>query len=444
MKDRTQEQRPTTVPERALQVGEIRARWAWVEAEVWTERMLATLETGIEGGKWFRLVDKVWSLKNLGRSLEKVVAKGGSAGIDNQSARQIEAHKSQTIAKLEQELRASQYEPQAVKRVWIPKPGSNEKRPLGVPTLRDRIVQGALLHVIEPIFERDFAPQSYGFRPGKGCRDALRRVDELLKGGSHWVVDADLKAYFDTIPQERLMDRIREKIADGRVLKLLEQMLQAGVMDSAKGWQPTEQGTPQGAVISPLLSNIYLDGLDWQMAKGGFEMVRYADDFIVLCNSQEQAQEALEQIRRWVDENGLTLHPIKTRLVEASQAGGFDFLGYHFERGMKWPRKKSMSKLKDTIREKTRRTDGRSLRVICEDLNRTLRGWFEYFKHSKENVFEAIDGYTRGRLRSILRKRMAKRGRGCGKDHQRWPNAYFNTMGLFSLRQAYLVARRSS
>ena len=432
------------MPERALQVGEIRARWAWVEAEVWTERMLATLETGIEGGKWFRLVDKVWSLKNLGRSLEKVVAKGGSAGIDNQSARQIEAHKSQTIAKLEQELRASQYEPQAVKRVWIPKPGSHEKRPLGVPTLRDRIVQGALLHVIEPIFERDFAPQSYGFRPGKGCKDALRRVDELLKGGSHWVVDADLKAYFDTIPQERLMNRIREKIADGRVLKLLEQMLQAGVMDSAKGWQPTEQGTPQGAVISPLLSNIYLDGLDWQMAKGGFEMVRYADDFIVLCNSQEQAQEALEQIRRWVDENGLTLHPIKTRLVDASQAGGFDFLGYHFERGMKWPRKKSMSKLKDTIREKTRRTDGRSLRVICEDLNRTLRGWFEYFKHSKENVFEAIDGYTRGRLRSILRKRMAKRGRGCGKDHQRWPNAYFNTMGLFSLRQAYLVARRSS
>jgi RNA-directed DNA polymerase len=444
VKDRTQEQTPTTVPERAPQVGEIRARWAWVEAEVWTERMLATLETGIEGGKWFRLVDKVWSLKNLGRSLEKVVAKGGSAGIDNQSARQIEAHKSQTIAKLEQELRASQYEPQAVKRVWIPKPGSNEKRPLGVPTLRDRIVQGALLHVMEPIFERDFAPQSYGFRPGKGCKEALRRVDELLKGGSHWVVDADLKAYFDTIPQERLMDRIREKIADGRVLKLLEQMLQAGVMDSAKGWQPTGQGTPQGAVISPLLSNIYLDGLDWQMAKGGFEMVRYADDFIVLCSSQEQAQEALEQVRRWVDENGLTLHPIKTRLVDASQAGGFDFLGYHFERGMKWPRKKSMDKLKDTIREKTRRTDGRSLRIICEDLNRTLRGWFEYFKHSKENVFEAIDGYTRGRLRSILRKRMAKRGRGCGKDHQRWPNAYFNTMGLFSLRQAYLVARRSS
>jgi RNA-directed DNA polymerase len=444
VKDRTQEQRPPTVPERAPQDGEIDARWAWVETEVWTERMLATLETGIEGGKWFRLIDKVWSPKNLGSALEKVVAKGGSAGIDNQSARQIEVHKDQTIRELEQELRATQYQPQAVKRVWIPKPGSNEKRPLGVPTLRDRIVQGALLQVIEPIFERDFALHSYGFRPGKGCKDALRRVDELLKGGSHWVVDADLKSYFDTIPQERLMDRVREKIADGRVLRLLEQMLQAGVMDSVKGWQPTEQGTPQGAVVSPLLSNIYLNGLDWQMAKGGFEMVRYADDFIVLCSSQQQAQEALERVRRWVEENGLSLHPVKTRLVDASQTGGFDFLGYHFERGMKWPRKKSMDKLKDTIREKTRRTDGRSLKAICEDLNRTLRGWFGYFKHSKANVFESVDGYTRGRLRSILRKRMAKSGRGRGSDHHRWPNAYFTTMGLFSLRQAHQVACQSS
>ena len=301
MKDRGAEQTPSAVPERAPQDGENRARWAWVEPVVWTERMLATLETGIEGGKWFRLIDKVWSPKNLGRSLEKVVAKGGSAGIDKQSARQIEVHKDQTIAELEQQLRSNQYQPQAVKRVWIPKAGSKEKRPLGVPTLRDRIVQGALLQVIEPIFERDFALQSYGFRPGKGCKDALRRVDELLKGGHHWVVDADLKSYFDTIPQGRLMDRMREKIADGRVLHLVEQMLQAGVMDSAKGWQPTPQGTPQGAVVSPLLSNIYLDGLDWQMARNGFEMVRYADDFIVLCDSQEQAQKALEQVRRWVE-----------------------------------------------------------------------------------------------------------------------------------------------
>ena len=173
MNDKPEEQTPTQVPTTAQQGGEIRARWAWVEPMVWTERMLATLETGIEGGKWFRLIDKVWSPKNLESSLEKVVAKGGSAGVDHQSARQIKVHKDQTIAKLEQELRVGQYQPQAVKRVWIPKAGSKEKRPLGVPTLRDRIVQGALLHVIEPIFERDFAAQSYGFRPWKGCKNAL-------------------------------------------------------------------------------------------------------------------------------------------------------------------------------------------------------------------------------------------------------------------------------
>jgi RNA-directed DNA polymerase len=227
-----------------------------VEPAVWTERRLATLETGIEGGKWFRLIDKVWKAENLRSSFEAVVAKGGSAGIDGQSGPQVEAHQDQILAQLEQALRDGRYEPQAVKRVWIPKPGSKEKRPLGVPTLRDRIVQGALRPVIEPILERDFAPQSYGFRPGKGCKDALRRVEHLLNSGQAGVVDADLKAYFDTIPQARRMKRVKEKIADGRVLELIDQMLQAGVMDSAKGWQPTEQGTPQGAPITPRTQKI--------------------------------------------------------------------------------------------------------------------------------------------------------------------------------------------
>ena len=443
MKERLPEQPPSAVPERAPQDGDIRARWAWVEPAVWTDRMLATLETGIEGGKWFRLIDKVWSPKNLRSALGKVVAKGGSAGLDGQSVRQVEAHQGQVIAQLEQALRASRYEPQAVKRVWIPKPGSKEKRPLGVPTVRDRIVQRALLHVIEPIFERDFAPHSYGFRPGKGCKDALRRVDTLLASGHHWVVDADLNAYFDTIPQQGLMERVKEKIADGRVLKLVEQLLQAGVMEGVKGWQPTERGTPQGAVLSPLLANLYLDGLDWQMAPGGFEMVRYADDFIVLCRSQEEAEAALARVRGWTDAHGLSLHPDKTKVVDASQAGGFDFLGYHFERGMKWPRKKSLNRLKDAIRQKTRRNEGRSLATICADLNRTLRGWFEYFKHSKGNAFEPVDAYTRGRLRSILRKRRGKRGRAGGADHQRWPKASFTAAGLFSLKQAYHAACRS-
>jgi RNA-directed DNA polymerase len=385
----------------------------------------------------------VWGEKNLARAFEKVMENGGSAGIDRQSVREFERHREKEIEGLGWELREQNYRPQAVKRVWIEKLGSKEKRPLGIPAVRDRIVQGALRHVIEPIFERDFASQSYGFRPGRGCKEALRRVEELLKSGHGWVVDADLKSYFDTIPWGRLMERIGQKIADGRVLSLIESMLKAGVMEAAKGWQPTESGTPQGAVISPLLSNIYLDPLDWLMAQSGYEMVRYADDFILLCVSESQAQAALEKVREWVTKEGLTLHPEKTRIVEASRPGGFDFLGYHFERGMKWPRKKSMDRFKDTIREKTRRSQGRSMTKICQDLNRSLRGWFEYYKHSKATAFEAVDGYIRGRLRSILRARTRRRGKAQGPDHQKWPNAYFTAMGLISLKQAHQAACRS-
>jgi RNA-directed DNA polymerase len=442
--DKPREQTPPKLAEKPQEGGEIRSRWEWVEPGVWTERMLAALETGVEGGKWFRLIDKVWAEKNLARALEKVVENGGSAGIDRQSVREMERHREKEIGDLQRELREQSYRPRAVKRVWIEKLGSKEKRPLGVPAVRDRIVQGALRHVIEPIFEHGFAPQSYGFRPGRGCKGALRRVEELLESGHGWVVDADLKSYFDTIPQGRLMERLGEKIADGRVLGLIETMLQSGVMDAIKGWQPTESGTPQGAVISPLLSNIYLDPLDWLMAKEGYEMVRYADDFIILCKSESQSRDCgMEKVREWVAKEGLTLHPEKTRIVEASEPGGFDFLGYHFERGMKWPRKKSMDQLKDTIRRKTRRNQGRSITKICLGLNQTLQGWFEYFKHSKARAFGTVDGYIRGRLRSILRRRAGRRGKGQGRDHQKWPNAYFTAMGLLSLKQAHRAACQS-
>lgn len=410
---------------------------------MWTERMLAALETGIEGGKWFRLIDKVWSPKNLKLSVEKVIGNGGSAGIDGQSTAYMEKHKENAVRRLQKELETESYRPQAVKRVWIPKLGSKELRPLGIPAVRDRVVQSALRHVIEPIFERDFAPQSYGFRPGRGCKDALRRVDELLKSGHRHVVDADLKSYFDTIPHGKLMERVGQKIGDGRVLALIERLLKAGVMESVKGWTPTERGTPQGAVVSPLLANIYLDPLDWKLAQGGWEMVRYADDFVILCKSKTEAESALETVRRWVEENGMSLHPEKTRMVDANQPGGFDFLGYHFERGQKWPRKKSMAGFKDKIRSKTRRNDGRSMRAICRDLNKTLRGWFEYFKHSKRTAFVSVDGYIRGRLRSILRRRMGRKGKGGGPDHQRWPNNSFTAEGLMSLVQAHAAACQS-
>jgi RNA-directed DNA polymerase len=294
-------------------------------------------------------------------------------------------------------------------------------------------VQGALRHVLEPIFETDFAGHSYGLRPGRGAKDALRRVDTLLKAGHVWVVDADLKSYFDTIPHERLMTLVKQRVADGRVLALVESFLRAGVLEEAKGWQPTGRGTPPGGVISPLLANLYLNPLDHQMEAAGWEMVRYADDFVILCRTEAEAQAALAAVRAWVSEAGLTLHPEKTRIVDASQRGGFDFLGYHFERGMRWPRKKSLAKLRERLREKTPRLSGRSLKDIIADVNRTLRGWYGYFQHSQANTFATVDGYVRRRLRSLLEKRRGRTRQGLGAAQQRWPNEWFARRGLLSL-----------
>src|SRR5258706_1535417 len=216
---------PSSVPATAQQGGEVLDRWFWTEPGVWTERMLTALETGVKGDVWFRLIDKVWSQRNLLSSYGKVAAKRGAAGVDHVTVEEFERHLEANVAKLETALRDGSYEPEAIRRGFIPKPGSNEQRPLGIPTGRDRVVQGAVRHVIEPIFEKEFAASSYGFRPGKGCKDGLRRVDELLKNGHVYVVDADLKSYFDSIPHERLMGRLRERIADGRILRLIESFL---------------------------------------------------------------------------------------------------------------------------------------------------------------------------------------------------------------------------
>jgi RNA-directed DNA polymerase len=430
------------VPNRANPGGEVRARWAWTEPHVWTDRMLSALETGVKGGRWFSLMDKVYSLANLEAAWRKVAANKGAAGVDHQTIAMVEADRERILNDLAHELRNGHYRPRAVRRVWIEKPGSSQKRPLGIPTVRDRIVQTAVRHVLEPIFERDFAEHSYGFRPGRGCKDALRRVDELLEAGYEYVVDADLQSYFDTIAHEQLMKQIERKVSDGRVLKLIEAFLKQDVMEGMQRWSP-ERGSPQGAIISPLLSNIYLDPLDQEMATGGYEMVRYADDLVVLCRSREEAERAMEVMQRWVAQARLRLHPEKTRIVEMSERGGFDFLGYHFERGRKWPRRKSKKKLKEAIRAKTPRTSGESLERTIAEVNPILRGWYEYFKHSLGNVFGEVDGWVRGRLRSILRKQQKQRGRGRGADHQRWPNAYFAERGLFSLKAAHAKERQS-
>jgi RNA-directed DNA polymerase len=405
--------------------------------------MLTALEKGVKGGQWFSLIDKVYPVPNLWAAFLEVKRNGGAAGVDGVTVEMFERRLVENLEKLARSLKDGTYCPQSIRRVYIPKPGSKEKRPLGIPTVRDRVVQAALRHVLEPIFERDFAEHSYGFRPKRGAKDALRRVDHLLKEGYHWVVDADLKSYFDTIPHDQLLGRVEAKVSDGKVLDLIEAFLTQNVMETAKSWTP-QQGTPQGGVISPLLSNIYLGPLDHRMAEAGWEMVRYADDFVILCRSEADAQRALALVRQWAEQAGLKLHPEKTRLVDATQAGGFDFLGYHFERGYRWPREKSLRRFKETIRAKTRRASGQSLQFIIVKVNQTLRGWIEYFKHSHCTTFKPIDQWVRMRLRSILRRRRGGRGRGRGSDHQRWPNAFFAKQGLFSLATAHAAASQSS
>jgi RNA-directed DNA polymerase len=401
--------------------------------------MLTALEVGVKGGKWYSLIDKLHSEVTLRVAFTQVEDNRGAAGVDHVTVEQYAKELDANLRSLSEALRNGHYRPQQIRRHYIPKPGSQEKRPLGIPTVRDRVVQTALRMVMEPIYEKDFAAHSYGFRPGRGCKDALRRVAELLEAGYVHIVDADLKSYFDTIPKDRLKALIGRKVTDGRILALITSFLEQGVLDGVLEWTP-EQGTPQGAVVSPLLSNIYLDPLDHLMAERGFEMVRYADDFVVMCRSEEDAAAALAVVQQWTAQAGLMLHPTKTRLVDEREEG-FDFLGYHFEAGKRWPRSKSRKKLRDIIRAKTKRTSGHSMTQIIVEVNRTLRGWFEYFKHSHRPTFRMEDGWIRRRLRSILRKRSRRKGgaKAHGADQTRWTNAYFAALGLLSLQDAHAL-----
>jgi RNA-directed DNA polymerase len=440
-----EEERSARVPAGDKQAEEDPWQRHGAERGVWTEPMLAALEKGLKGNKWFSLIDKVASERTLGLAWEKVLSNAGACGVDGITVERFGKDSQQRLLAVTEHMKKGSYQPKPVKRVWIPKPGSAEKRPLGIPTVTDRVVQTALRMVIEPIFESRFHPHSYGFRPGRGCKDALRRVDGLLDAGLLHVVEVDIRGYFDTIPHERLMALVRERIADGRVLDLLGKFLKQGVMEEGAGRDEAEEGTPQGGVISPLLANVYLDPLDWLMSGSGFEMVRYADDMVVMCRSREEAAAALAVLREWMAEAGLELHPDKTRVVDMTEAGSyFDFLGYRFKRSkrgrlVKLVRPKSLQKLRDSIRPRTRRSDGRSMKAVVEGLNRTLQGWYGYFKHARPKVMEETDRWIRGRLRSILRYRSGREGRGRGKDHNRWPNRYFATLGLFCLLEARTV-----
>lgn len=410
---------------------------------MWTERMVSALVNGVKGGRWFSLIDKVTAPTTLAVAWQKVRANRGAAGVDGQSIERFAVQAELYLRELANGLREASYRPQPVRRVEIPK-GDGRTRPLGIPAVKDRIVQTALKLVIEPIFEVRFCPTSYGFRPGRGCKDALREVDRLIEQGYTVVVDADLASYFDTIPHERLMQRVEERISDGRLLALVRAFLDQDILHGLERWTPMA-GTPQGAVISPLLANIYLHPLDELMASRGYRMVRYADDFVVMCKSREEAEAGLALVQQWVAENGLELSPTKTHVGDCRQPGqGFEFLGYRFEAGRRWVRKKSLARFKDKIRAKTGRTRGDSIKRVIADLNRTLRGWFAYFKHAHPYTFKALDGFIRRRLRTLLRKQSKRSGVGLTlADHLRWPNAFFANAGLLALSGAWREARYS-
>ena len=437
--------RPSPVPSGAQHEGEPQARqqWTWVEASIWTERMLAALDNGVTGGSWYSLMDKGTAPRTLAAAWQRVAANKGAAGVDGISIARFKARTSHYLAELERDLRAGRYQPLPARRGHIPK-GQGKTRPLGISAVKDRIVQAAVKMVLEPIFERDFLPCNYGFRPGRGCKDALREVDRWLKAGYTWVVDVDLETYFDSSPKVPLLARVADKVSDGTLLALVQRFLDQDILEGMHLWSPLA-GVPQGSGRSPVLSNLYLHPLDRVVSHAGHVIVRYCDDLVLLCRTQADAEAALALVQTWMAQHGLRLHPETTRLVDGSKGGdGFDFLGYRFAGGRRYVRPQSLKGRRDKIRQHTGRNRSGSLAQIIAELNPLLRGWFGYFKHARFTTFRAIDGFVRRRLRALLRKREKRPGFGCTpKDHQRWPKAFFAAQGLCTRHEAYGRARPS-
>jgi group II intron reverse transcriptase/maturase len=403
--------------------------------------------------KWYSLIDKVYALPNLQRAWQQVAANDGAPGSDGLTIAKFRENADQRLEQLAADLRAKTYRPQPVRRVFIPKSGGGQ-RPLGIPSIRDRIVQQALRQILEPIFEAKFSSRSHGFRPEKGCATALSVVDRAIRHGYQWVVDADLQAFFDTVDHRKLIAALNEEIADGSVLNLVTQILKAGVvLPETAAVEPTELGTPQGGPLSPLLTNVYLHQFDTRMVQAGYGLVRYADDFVIFARSEAEAVAALTLARQVLEEElGLRLHLEKTRVV--SVAHGFEFLGFHYfrdprtEQLRKEVRPKSARRFREAIRARTPRLKNQrkpkarrltvrrlakhqSLRRLIADLNRFLRGWHWYFKavwSPYATPFRDLDGYVRQRVRAAITGRV-----GAGWWNQRLSNAVLRELGLIPL-----------
>ena len=438
---------PDEVPVRAVLPGEADP-YGWVERAVWTERILDALRRGgPEGGRWYWLHDKVFAENTLRAAYTRVARNRGAPGVDGMTTVAFGNRLDEESARLRAAWQAGTYRPQAIRHVRIPKPGTDEQRSLGIPTVRDRVVQAALVLVLEPIFESTFSEHSHGFRPGRSAHGALKAVLGHLEAGKVWVVDADLKAYFDSISHERLLALVRRKVTDRRVLDLIGWFLRAGVLKDAELIEP-EAGTPQGGVMSPLLANIYLNDLDHLMAQNGMAMERYSDDFVIPCATREEAERALIIVQEWTAQAALTLHPSKTRLVDLGQPGAhLDFLGYRLQRHidrmgknriLRLVRPKSLDRFKEAIRALTPRKSGESMAVQIDRLNPSLRGWFLYFRSATQPTHAALDKMIRRRLRSMLCKRVGwSMPWEKGEAQKRWPKTFFSEQGLFSLEVAH-------
>jgi len=411
--------------------------------------------------KHHSLYGQVIQRSNLAKAWWAVKANHGAAGVDHQSINQFDANADAELTQLEQELRAKTYQPQPVRRVYIPK-ADGSQRPLGIPAVRDRVVQQALRQVMEPVFEPLFLDCSFGFRPGKGALMAIDRVSAHLKQGYRWVVDCDVKGYFDSIPHEKLIDAVAEEVADGTVLRLIRAFLQAGALEDGI-YSESRAGTPQGGVISPLLANVYLHKLDLEMTLRGHRLTRYADDFVVLVGSERAALRVMEAVKNLLEkELGLTVHPDKSRVVNVRD--GFEFLGYLFKASDRRPKDKAIDELKDAVRQVTSRNQTTTIQAVIARLNPVLRGWGNYFCHGRvRKRFREIDEWIRRRLRAVQLRSWRYVGqihrvlRRLGEKRQlvylrmtRWassthwmataaiPNSLFVSLGLVSLEAIHV------
>ena len=371
----------------------------------------------IRARKAHSLIGQVYDPRNLARAWERVKANKGAGGVDGVTVARFSEKREYYLTLLQQKLTDGSYRPRPVRRVEIDKPGTTAKRALGIPTVMDRVCQQAVVQVLEPIFEPTFRDESFGFRPGRSTDMAMRRIWRQLKAGNSWVVDADIADFFGTLSHSTLVDLVAEKVADGKVLRLLWQFLEAGVLRDGQV-EPTLTGVPQGGVASPLLSNVYLHVFDEKMAAAGYALTRYGDDWVITCTTRREAERALTRARAVLEgELGLRVHPDKTRIVQVAQ--GFEFLGYKIKQGKgrlryraggpdlyAYPRQRTIDRFKNRIRHITTRRNPKTLEGILDELNPVIRGWGNYFRRAHvRRLFHRLNGWIVRRIWSWRYKR---------------------------------------